>query len=52
MTQKSLALLPTLPGWYQTWSNTTTETMLVKNEKLRTALAEKEAKVERMKKFA
>ena len=52
MTQKSLALLLTLPGWYQTWFNTATGTMLEKNEKLRTTLAQKKAKVERMKKLA
>ena len=52
MTQKSLALLLTLPGWYQTWFNTATGTMLEKNEKLRTTLAQKKAKVKRMKKLA
>ena len=52
MTQKSLALLLTLPGWYQTWINTATETMLEKSKKLRTALAEKEAKAKTLKKLA
>ena len=52
MTQKSLALLPSLPGWYQTWFNTATGTMLEKNERLKTALAEKEAQVQRLKKLA
>ena len=33
MTQKSLALLPSLPGWYQTWFNTAMGTMLEKNER-------------------
>ena len=52
MTQKSLALLPSLPGWYQTWFNTATGTMLEKNERLKTVLAEKEAQVQRLKKLA
>ena len=52
ITQKSLALLPSLPGWYQTWFNTATGTMLEKNERLKTALAEKEAQVQRLIKLA
>ena len=52
ITQKSLGLLLTLPAWYQTWINTATETMLEKSKKLRTALAEKEAKAVTLKKLA
>ena len=52
MTQKRLTLPPTLSGWYQTCFNTMTGIMLEKNGKLRTGLAEREAKVKRMKKLA
>ena len=52
MTHKSFVLLPTVSSWYQTWLKIATGTMLEKNEEMRTALAEKEAKIERMKKLA
>ena len=49
MNQKSVALLLTLPGWYQIWFNNATGTILETNKKLRTALAEKEAKITKNK---
>ena len=52
MGKESTALLLTLPGWFQTWFDTVTRTLLEKNEKLKSVLAARDEQIKRMRGLA